>query len=275
MSNNILIAEQEECDVALVNGAKAFQYKDSDGNIQTVDLTSITNATSLFENNQNIGVDWEIDLSLLTSAGNMFKGSNIKSFKSDCSALLLGANMFNNCKELEHVEMLTNPTAKGQMNLGYFFKDCSSLKTVNLKRPNISNKNTLMLNISGFFENCTSLESVTVELGSHTSANFLNPSLKDMFKNCKSLKTINLSLTPIVKTTPDATGMFSGCLLGPEQLQQIVNWRWTNDGTYTITNNITIGVDSTKVSQEDIDNYWHSAILNKGFKATWEFNTPE
>lgn len=95
-----------------------------------------------------------------------------------------------------------------------------------------------------------------------------------MFKNCKSLKSVNLNLTTVNKNiSPQCTGMFSGCLLGPEQLQQILDWKWTP--SFSTHYPITIGVDSTKVSQEDIDNYWHEAIIYKGFNPTWELNTPE
>lgn len=95
------------------------------------------------------------------------------------------------------------------------------------------------------------------------------------FKNCKSLKSINLNLSVQNRTVAAlCDGMFSGCLLGPEQLQQIANWNWIAPN-YMKAGDITIGVDSTKVSQEDIDNYWNEAISNKGFNITWELNTPE
>lgn len=138
MSNNILIAEQEECDVALVNGAKAFQYKDSDGNIQTVDLTSIKDATSLFENNQNIGVDWEVDLPLVNKAPNMFKGSNIKSFAAKLPNNTNSTYMFDGCENLEYTDInapFTVMQRQAGISLSYSFKECISLKECKIERP--------------------------------------------------------------------------------------------------------------------------------------------
>lgn len=139
MSNNILIAEQEKCDVALVNSAKVFQYKDSDGNIQTVDLTSITDATSLFENNQNIGVDWEVDLPLVSKARNMFKGSNIKSFAAKLPSNTDSMYMFDGCENLEYIDInapfLIMQRQQAGIGLSYSFNECISLKECKIERP--------------------------------------------------------------------------------------------------------------------------------------------
>lgn len=124
------------------------------------------------------------------------------------------------------------------------------------------------------FEGCTNLE--TVDINYHVPStcsiayNFTNA-----FKNCKSLKSVNLNLSAVPKSIPPVCdGMFSGCLLGPEQLLQIANCGLIPP-THVKMASITIGVDSTKVSQEDIDSYWNVVMSEKGFSVMWEFNTPE
>lgn len=280
MNDDILIAEQEECDVALVDGTKVFRYKDGDGNIQTVDMASVTDGTSLFENNQNIGVDWEVDLPTLTNATNMFKGSNIKSFAAKLPSNTNSSYMFDGCENLEYISMdipileQSKPIKTYYVKLVESFNGCTSLKKVKLKKPDdLSLAAPTYFGGSSLFADCTNLESVDIDFRVVKGA--LVTTFTDMFKNCKSLKSVNLNLSMVNRmSSPQCTGMFSGCLLGPEQLQQILYWKWPST-MYASRSPITIGVDSTKVSQEDIDNYWNIEIGYKGFTITWELNTPE
>lgn len=168
--NNILIAKQEECDVALIDGTKVFRYKDGDGNIQSVDIASITNGTSLFENNQNIDVNWEIDLPTLTNATNMFKGSNIKSFTNAIPQNTISASMFANCENLEYVATdipvnltRTSPVKTYDVALSNSFNGCTSLKEVKLKKPNDLSAGITNFNGSSLFAGCTNLESVDID----------------------------------------------------------------------------------------------------------------
>lgn len=133
---------------------------------------------------------------------------------------------------------------------------------------------TAQLSAKGIFEGCTNLETADINYHIPSTASIAYD-FTGAFKNCKSLKSINLNLSVQNRTVAAlCDGMFSGCLLGPEQLQQIANWNWIAPN-YMKSGVITIGVDSTKVSQEDIDSYWDAAIRYKGFSINWELNTPE
>lgn len=270
MSNNILIAEQNDCDVALVDGAKVFRYKDGDGNIQTVDIAGITDGTSLFENNQNIDVDWEVDLPNLTNATNMFKDSSIISWRTEVYKSYYNESMFQDCKNLSSVNFGTlHATVKNPI-FNNTFNGCtnlSSFKISVLVSGRVSN-----VYFNGMFDGCNKLKTVSIDAkGSSTSGFELN--FTNMFKNCTQLENIVLNINLFLRATSvTAAGMFDGCLLGPEQLQQILDWPYH---PFRALTDITIGVDSTKVTQSDIDNGWNSKFSAKNWNVTWQLNTPE
>lgn len=153
--NNIILASQAGCDLVLITeeggdfpvGSKVFYYKDTDGNAQGFDTTNATNGYNLFKDNQNIAVDWEVDMPRLLIGDYMFSGSNIKTVSINSSFPVsweaTGSNiknLFENCKELETVKMpiYTFYTTPSLGILGAdassYFKDCTKLKNVHLWR---------------------------------------------------------------------------------------------------------------------------------------------
>ena len=86
--NNIILASQAGCDLVLITeeggdfpvGSKVFYYDDNNGVRQGFNITKAKSGNNVFENNQNIAVDWEVDLPLLEKSVSMFADSNIKSF---------------------------------------------------------------------------------------------------------------------------------------------------------------------------------------------------
>lgn len=275
--NNILIASQNGCDLVLGTEGAVLHYKDAEGADQELNIADITDGSSLFLDNANINVDWETDMPNLTKSTTMFSGSSVKSFAAGCPLNTTAASMFKNCQELEHVKAdvplgktVTKPVMSTTVIMSNMFVGCSSLKSVNLKKldttPALSG--TIVLYAENMFADCTKLESAEIDYWQKTYLTTGN--FTDMFKNCKSLKNINLHFRATGDGNPPVfTGMFSGCVLGPEQLQQILDWGWYPKST----RDITIGVDSTKVTQSDIDNNWNSKFLAKNWNVTWELNT--
>lgn len=101
MNDDILIAKQGNCDVALVDSSKILHYKNKSGNDQSLDiadLVNLTDGTGLFDGNKNLNIDWEISLPNLTNGDDMFQGcTSLTSFSGDIPSLTNGDNMFYNC----------------------------------------------------------------------------------------------------------------------------------------------------------------------------------
>lgn len=112
--NNIILASQAGCDLVLITeeggdfpvGSNVFYYDDTDGVRQGFDITNKTGASNTFENNQNIAVDWETGLKIVTSKS-MFAGSAIKSLirsKTPSYVTYNAASMFENCQQLKKLD---------------------------------------------------------------------------------------------------------------------------------------------------------------------------
>lgn len=137
--NNILIAQQGNCDVALVDSSKILHYKDADGNDQSLDiadLVNLTDGTELFQDNLNLNVDWEISLPNLTNGSYMFAYcTELKSFSGDLSNLENGEEMFGSCESLTSWTVeLPNLT-----NGSYMFSCCYGLTSWTVELPNLEN----------------------------------------------------------------------------------------------------------------------------------------
>lgn len=187
MNDNFLLASQGGCDLGVSTGknfpigSKVFYYKDVDDNDQSVDLSTVADGTGLFENNQNIGVDWETDTTQLANATRMFAGSNIKSFNGCNKGVRFSqpgpvptpgiahscSSMFNGCISLTDasVRLQRDPSLPSNfprmIQVNNMFADCSSLKNVEVYIPNIAYNITMVGAYSSFvnmFKNCTALE---------------------------------------------------------------------------------------------------------------------
>lgn len=133
--NNILIAQQGNCDVALVNGTKILHYKDKNGNDRSINLANLADGTGLFNSNTNLNVDWEIPLPNLTNGTNMFfKCSSLLSFSGNLSKLTNGYTMFAGAGISSWTVELPNLTNGYNM-----FRNCSKLTSWNADLPKLSN----------------------------------------------------------------------------------------------------------------------------------------
>jgi len=83
-------------------------------------------------------------------------------------------------------------------DISYAFRNCSSLKSIDLTYFDISQVSTM----SGLFFGCSSIESI------HLNKYMINASdMKDLFNGCSSLKNVSLS----VAKTLTAERVFKGC----------------------------------------------------------------
>ena len=94
--------------------------------------------------------------------------------------------MFNGCSSLEYLELSPKFKTKGIYYMSNLFKDCSSLKSLDLSSFNTSNTKYMDL----AFYNCTSLTSLEISTFSTTRAN----SISQMFYLCTSLTSLYLPL---------------------------------------------------------------------------------
>lgn len=83
-----------------------------------------------------------------------------------------------------------------------------------------------------------------------------------MFYGCSSLETFESDM-PVLS---DAEGMFSGCKLDKDSVENIVDSVPVSQG-----GEITIGYDSTLITQQEEDAY-NAALVNKGWTVSWERN---
>ena len=88
-----------------------------------------------------------------------------------------------------------------------------------------------------------------------------------MFYGCTGLRNFTPSLAGLTNCE-DFENMFSGCKLNKASVQNIVN----TIPTYTSGSDaITIGYDSTEITQEDEDAF-NTTLTNKGWMVAWQRN---
>ena len=86
-----------------------------------------------------------------------------------------------------------------------------------------------------------------------------------MFVDCSGLTSFSPAMP---NSLTNASGMFSGCKLDKDSVQNIVD----TIPTYTSGSHaITIGYDSTEITQEDEDAF-DTTLANKGWTVTWQPN---
>ena len=286
MNNNILIAQQGNCDVALIDGSKVFHYKDKSGNDQSLDLANLTDGTGLFTGNANLNVDWDASLPNLTNGGNMFYGSNLASFSgelprltkafkspsgfdmsyngmfqncttltsfsSDLPNLSDGSNMFNGCTGLTSFsgELPNLSKAGGNFSLGGMFQSCTSLTSWTVELPNLSDG-------SYMFSGCTGLTSWTADLP--------NLSYGDsMFENCSNLTSWTVELPNL----ESGSGMFSGCKLDKDSVHCIAE----SIPAISSDRELTLGIDASLQNDADVAADLATIETTKNWNLTTEWN---
>ena len=85
-----------------------------------------------------------------------------------------------------------------------------------------------------------------------------------MFNGCTNLTEWTVDLPSGLS---DASWMFDGCKLNKASVQKIADSIPTVSGTHRIT----IGIDSTQITQAEQDAF-NTTIVNKGWTVTWERN---
>lgn len=253
--NNIILASQAGCDLVLITeeggdfpvGSKVFYYDDNDGVRKSFDITKAKSANNVFENNQNIAVDWEADLPLLEKSASMFAGSNIKSFYYKSVYIpyfALASNMFNGCNQLKKIkELLLRCSKPG---------DFSHLTTIS---------------INNICKGCNNLE--YVKISCHCEGTALG--LSGAFEGCVSLIDLNLYIRISNAARITATDMFKDCKLNSKLLQQLFDSLPTTKNATPIT----IGYDPELVDPnvdkpEGSELTWAEAFAEKKWTVTWE-----
>lgn len=182
--------------------------------------------------------------------------------------LVGGNHMFNHVAVVNLTKSLSVPKVEDGTSM---FNGCTLLETVDFDAPSLTN---------GFFMfyNCPVLETVEGAYDSLTSA-------VEMFMYCPSLTSVYVetpvlqngngmyydctSLTHVVMDYQSLTSgdiMFHHCKLDKESLQLIVS-----DINTVNAGNITIGIDSTKITQEE-QNAANAILAGKGWTVTWQRN---
>lgn len=256
--NNIILASQAGCDLVLITeeggdfpvGSKVFYYDDTTDVRQGFDITNSSNGSNKFENNQNIAVDWEVDLPSDFTWQYMFSESALKSLTQVNMPRQTGgaAGIFKNCKTLKKISMkisVPNPGGSYQSSciISNICSGCSELESVEIK---ISGTPAIGVMAVGAFENCTSLTNLVLNI----SNNFLNTSI------CRT------------------TDMFKGCRLNSKLLQQLLD-SLPIPGSKISSADITIGYDPASVDPnvdkpEGSELTWAEAFAEKKWTVTWE-----
>ena len=257
--NNIILASQAGCDLVLITeeggdfpvGSKVFYYDDTDGVRQGFDITNSSDGSNIFENNQNIAVNWEVDLPLNFTWRYMFSGSAIKS--------------------LTQVNM---PRQTG--NASGIFKNCKTLKKISMKisipKPGGSYQSSCI--IAEICNGCNELESAEIEIDGTPALGIMATSA---FENCTNLTNLVLNIpSDFLKNTNicRTTDMFKGCRLNSKLLRQLLD-SLPIPGSRISSADITIGYDSASVDPnvdkpEGSESTWAEAFAAKKWTVTWE-----
>ena len=113
--------------------------------------------------------------------------------------------MFSEFSSLESIDLSFLANSKKIEDMSYLFRDCTSLKSVDLSCINTENVRSLSL----LFGGCTSLESVNL-FSLNSMQEYLN--MDAMFADCKSLRTLDLSNFDISNVGKvSMSDMFYGC----------------------------------------------------------------
>lgn len=143
------------------------------------------------------------DTSNVTTMAAMFSSSGIKRLDMsnlDTSNVTTMLNMFWNCKQLIQLDV-SGFRAGGSVVTTQMFRDCTSLKAVNL-----GNFNAKSSSYSRMFYNCSALE--TLDLSKFDSSNVIT--MAQMFYGCSSLRILDVSNFDTQKTT-NVSNIFNGC----------------------------------------------------------------
>ena len=132
---------------------------------------------------------------------NCFRLKEIKGISNLSSSFLSNMNStFENCEELEYVDLSNLKTSKG-IYLDKMFKDCYKLKEI----KGLSNFN--IQEIESMFENCYELKFIDFSNVNMSEVQ----SMKKLFKNCQKLKEIKGFDKLEVNKIVDMTSMFENC----------------------------------------------------------------
>lgn len=220
-------------------------------NIDTIN--GITSGVSMFQNCTSLeSFHATIPSTCTGGARYMFYGTGLTEFTVDLPQQLTDMrNMFG------YSTSLTTFTSNLHDGCGcqQMFEGCTSLATVWPDRTEFWS----LGGCSWMFKGCTSLT------GWHLSFPAGLTDVQGMFNGCTSFRNWTAQSMGGVSS---ATGLFIGCKLSKASVQNIVN----TIPTYTSgTHPITIGVDSTDITQTEQDAF-NTTLVGKGWTVSWERN---
>ena len=198
------------------NGAEEGMFTYSNLAEISSNLSSLENGYHMFKGTYLTYFD--IDLSNLTDAENMFRGCyNLTTFSSDLSSLKNGYHMFSNCANLTSLSSDSNGSPVNLFSLTHadeMFYYCKNLTSFSSDLPNLTNGYGMFANCDSLtsfssdlrllgdggamFSNCSKLSSFDVISSYNTLSgyvglsNMTNGSL--MFYNCKNLTSFSSDL---------------------------------------------------------------------------------
>ena len=140
----------------------------------------------------------------------------------------------------------------GLSNASSMFRDCSGLTEWTGELP------SGLSDASHMFRGCTGLTTWTAEMPSGLTI------VDSMFYGCTSLTEWTGELPSGLSS---ATTMFYRCKLNKASVQKIADSIPTVSGTHKIT----IGIDSTQITQAEQDAF-NTTITDKGWTVTWQRN---
>ena len=235
--NDILLATQNGCNLVLITeegdfpaGSKVLYYKDKKGNDQSVDLTTLTDATQLFASNTNLNVDWNVSLPNLITGFAMFGRSGILSFSGDLSNITTCGNMFSECQ-----------------NLTSFSGDLSSLTSCD----NMFAESHSMASFSGDLSNLSVGFNMFSACEAMTSFSEALPSLTDgtgMFGYCINLTSFGTNLPNLI----NGQNMFKKCKLDKASVHRIAESILAKPDGATSGYELTLGIDASLQNDPDI-----------------------
>lgn len=248
--NNILIAQQGNCDVALVNGTKILHYKDGRDNEQSLDFANLTDGKSLFVNNTNLNVDWDISLPALTSADHMFsRCTNLTSFTGDLPNLTNGTSMFGACVNLTSwtVELPNLTNGNGM------FASCERLSSWTVDLPNLTNGSNMLY--------YSKLTSWTIELPNLTDGTY-------MFTG-SNLTSFSVELPKLTR----GSSMFAKCKLDKASVHRIAESIPTKSaGASSSDYKLTLGIDASLETDTDVAADLETIKTTKQWTLTTQWN---
>ena len=208
-----------------------------------------TVATEYLFRDLNLPTEWTADLPNLTKGKYMFHScKGLKSFAASLHSMTSAQSMFRECTALESFRADLGSLTTG----GTMFVNCSKLASF---ESDLSGMTT------GYemFYGCSSLTSFESDLRSLTEGS-------EMFKNCTKLASFRAGPQGL-KSLTNGRQMFIGCKLDSASVQHILE----TINPDVSAGAITIGVDASKVSQEQQDTF-DAGFLAKNWTVTWQRN---